>query len=823
MRFVAPSRSTAVSAAVIGLLFGTLSAFVASPASAHVERPSYWPNPKPDCSVSPCAGGKVPTIRTLSSALDTSKPGVTRVVCKTDSMSRVKSAIAKARKYGYNNRPTDHRSFSKSEATSILSINTKLQKLCKYHDIQAAVTASHNNDRVVVMPGVYSEQPSRKKPTVDPACAKYATKSDSGDPGALSHDYQLHCPNDANLIAVIGRAADTGPVPDPPLTNRHGIPKVGKCIRCNVQLEGSGVSADDVIVEAGSYSAGNGGPSAVGHAKHVGIFIDRADGFVLRKVTVRHAKEHDIYAMETDGYVLDRFKAYYAGGYGVLTFVEDHGLVQNCEAAGNGDSGLYPGSGADSTFEDRYKPFYPESRYSQVFRRCDSHHNTGGFSGTNSHGTLVTENNFYDNALGYTTDVFTAPGHPGFPQHGNVIEKNNFYSNNFNPFEEDSDVEPFIAAPVGTGLWLAGGNSNIVRNNRFYDNWRRGTMLFAVPDATVCGPPPVGSSTPVPGCNIAGVSTSYDNKQYDNTMGVDKAGKYKPNGVDFWWDAFPLNTGNCWWGNKAYSGKKVTTSPEKTPLIGDLLGQKDGFPDCNDGKNSGGALLNLGNLGALNEVELVACLAGFTVAGYPAGDPNTCTWTVTPAKPSGSTSSSVSARSVASASQTEAAPTPSASPTEEVLAASEQQKEQAAAFAEICAQGLAPRLCKPYSKVLGAPEFALPSDEAKAAAKTASKAADDAEEIADAKPAAATREPLSDFTCSWWRQADDSDRLGMVQRISAFATGRVDGTKAVGYGAGLSDERAIALFNDRCSMFQAGPFALYKIYGAAAPFAAMAQ
>ena len=73
-----------------------------------------------------------------------------------------------------------------------------------------------------------------------------------------------------------------------------------------------------------------------------------------------------------------------------------------------------------------------------MIRNCDSHHNTGGFSGTDSHGTLVDHNNFYDNALGFTTDVFTAPGHPGFPQHGNLIEDNNFYSNNFNPYQPGS-------------------------------------------------------------------------------------------------------------------------------------------------------------------------------------------------------------------------------------------------------------------------------------------------------------------------------------------------------------------------------------------------
>ena len=393
-------------------------------AEAHVERPSYWPDPKPDCSISPCAGGEVPDAKTLASALDEGAVGDTRVVCKADSLERVQESIDKARTDGYFIRPTDHRDFTEAEATELLEINEGLFELCDYDEIQPAVNDSGNNDRVVVMPGLYEEPTARSQPTFDPACDQYEIPAESGDPGALSHDYQVHCPNDANLVAVIGRGLDTGPVPAPK-DNRHGIPNPGPCIRCNFQLEGSGVSADDVIVEAGDASAGNGGPSAAGHKKDVGIFVDRADGFVLRGLTVRHAREHDIYVLETDGYLLDRFKTFYAGAYGVLTFVEDHGIMQNCEAAGNGDAGLYPGSGADS-LTNRYKPFYPTPRFSQVVRWCDAHHNTGGFSGTDSHATQVTENNFYDNALGYTTDVFTAPGHPGFPQHGNVVENNNF-------------------------------------------------------------------------------------------------------------------------------------------------------------------------------------------------------------------------------------------------------------------------------------------------------------------------------------------------------------------------------------------------------------
>jgi hypothetical protein len=532
-------------------------------------------------------------------------------------MTRLSASIAQARKDGYDIRPTDHRTFSPADAAQLESVNRTLFDLCTYHDIQPAVTASHNNDRVVIMPGVYTEPESRRQATNDPRCAKdRITGNKGGDiTGAVSYPYQVHCPNDQNLIAVIGRSIGSKQDPHPPRVDRHGIPNLGKCIRCNLQIEGSGVSADDVVIEAGDPAAGNGGPSAAGHAKDVGVRIDRADGSVLRNVTVRHAKEHDIYVLESNGYLLDTFKALYAGEYGVLTFVEDHGLIQNCEAAGSGDSGLYPGAGA-KTSAGRNSGFYPAFRYSQEMRFCDSHHNTGGYSGTDGSANYVHHNNFYDNALGFTTDVFTAPGHPGFPQQGDLIEYNNFYANNFNPYVKGSDVTPSIAAPVGTGLWIAGGNDNVVRYNHFYDNWRRGVMLFAVPDATVCGPV-IGSKIPVDGCDMTKFSTSYNDHFYGNVMGLSPSNAVVPNGTDFWWDAFPTNAGNCWWSNLAAPGRSITSSP-------------GWLPNCAGGANPA-ASLGLGDL--VNELELMACLAGFQLSGYPAGNRTLCTWTATPSKP----------------------------------------------------------------------------------------------------------------------------------------------------------------------------------------------
>src|SRR5712692_6216118 len=70
-------------------------------ASAHIERASYWPDPAADCSVNPCAGGQVPTVRSLASAVTTAGPGVTRVVCQPDSITRRRTTHANAKKIGY--------------------------------------------------------------------------------------------------------------------------------------------------------------------------------------------------------------------------------------------------------------------------------------------------------------------------------------------------------------------------------------------------------------------------------------------------------------------------------------------------------------------------------------------------------------------------------------------------------------------------------------------------------------------------------------------------------------------------------------------------
>jgi hypothetical protein len=549
-------------------LAGAILAALVVPAVAfaHIERASYWPDPAPDTSVTPPAGGEVPKARSLGSALKKKPVGKTRVVCqgKKKSFKRAKKSIKKARKKGYDVRPHDHRSLSKKRAKKLKKINKKLKKKCKFSEIQPAVDASGNNDRVVVMPGIYTEPTARSKPTDDPACDKYEITNDKEQAGAVSYAYQFNCQNDQNLVAVLGRSLGTGSDPQPPLNDRHGIPNLGDCIRCNLQLEGSGPSSDDVVVEGGDPANGDGGPE--GGAKDVGIRVDRADGFVLRNMNIRHVNEHGIYAIETDGYLLDKFKTFYATEYGVLTFVGDHGLMQNCEAVGSGDSGLYPGAGAeggDQTIESK-------RRYTQQVSHCDSHHNALGYSGTSGNSVKV--------------------------------DHNNFYSNNFNPYLPGSDVEPTVPVPVGVGMWIAGGNHNIIRDNHFYDNWRRGAMLFQVPNfiVTGCGEPSV------PGCKLTDISTSHNNEYRDNIMGVTPNGDRQPNGTDFWWDDTATSKGNCWVDNTGSNGKEsgVTSDPTSLPK------------GCGTSSGSG---LSPDNFG-----ELIDCI-DITAPG--------CTWDETPPKP----------------------------------------------------------------------------------------------------------------------------------------------------------------------------------------------
>jgi hypothetical protein len=616
-------------------------------AFAHLERPSYWPDPAPDTSVRPAAGGGVPDARSLRSAVTGRGPGEVRVVCQgkkgRTSLKLAQASIASARSYGFRLRPSQPRTkLSREDAARLLDINRDLAKDCRYDSVQKAVHASGNNDRVVIMPGHYTEPDSRAKPENDPRCNPSLLQQDASGDNTPSYEYQVTCPNDQNLVHVAGRAVVGEPLATP-RDDRQGIPEqeLGRCIRCNLQIEGSGAKPEDVLLDAGLDYEGT-GPEARpnDHAKHVVLRVDRADGFVGRNFLMRGGREHGFYTEETDGTLLDKVKFFWNADYGHLSFTSDHQLVKNCDGMGAGDAAIYPGAAPETG--SQATSFYPDApRYNTTITKCDMRNSALGYSGSMGNAVRITDNHIYGNTTGIASDTLSSAGHPGFPADSAKIDHNYIYSNNFNTYAEDSPVKPLVGVPIGVGVVYAGMNDARVHDNWFFDNWRNATMLFAVPDALTSYGGPEGSVYAGVSCLGApenGLSTSCGNRYFANKMGEappgfefpaaldryaiphgDAGDSSLPNGHDFWWDEFLSNRWNCWYDN--------TSSDGSVPGVdASGIGAPPNFlPDCAGGAHPD---LSVGNGDVVKEAYLVDCSDG------PGGMTGiACDWWTPPAEP----------------------------------------------------------------------------------------------------------------------------------------------------------------------------------------------
>ena len=558
-------------------------------ASAHLERPSYWPDPAPDTEVKPAAGGAVPEARSLNSAVSGKGPGDVRVVCQNSSLELARASIRSARRNGFRLRPSQPKKrISAKRAKDLLAANRKFDQRCAFDNVQDAVNASGNNDRVVVMPGRYTEPESRRAPTNDPRCKPSLLQRASTGALTPSFEYQATCQNDQNLIYVQGRAIKGDPLASP-RGDRHGIPQqeLGACIRCNLQIEGSGAQPEDVLLDAGDDYENPLDPDAKpgSYTKHVVMRTDRSDGFVGRNFLVRGALEHGFYTEETDGILLDKVKFFWAADYGHLSFTTDNNVIKNCDGYGSGDAVVYPGA-SPQTGDFRDESVNPDQRINTVVKNCDLHGSALAYSGSMGNSVRITKNNIYGNTNGISSDSLSSAGHPGFPADGMKIDRNKIYSNNLNLYTADPPVDPLVPMPIGTGIVWPGMNDGTVEKNWIFDNWRHGTVLAAVPDQ-VAGEPEGNVDREIHCAQNLLASTSCGNQYIDNRMGqvppgfkrhpaLSKFGNRSaigtsqtlPNGVDFWWDEFPGNTGNCWRGNTGADG---TASSITGPGVGDPL------------------------------------------------------------------------------------------------------------------------------------------------------------------------------------------------------------------------------------------------------------
>jgi hypothetical protein len=534
----------------VGVVGAALAVWAVVPAAAfaHQERPTQFPDP---------SRGHVPAYRTSGPFL---------VVCKPSSTDRIERLPD-----GPLKRENEH-----------------LLAECRFSDIQAAVTAASSGTRILVLPGIYEEQPSRRAPYPDPGCSHFEVLPAVGPGMVPGYAYQRRCPNAQNLIAIVGDADDDGVCDD----------------KCNLQIEGTGATPSEVVIR--------------GDRRKLNIIrADRADGIFLRNFTVEYSDFNNIYVVETNGFHLDPIVSRWSREYGYLSFTSDHGLYENLVAYGAGDAGVYPGSGPEGHC----------TRYGIEIRNVDSYDNTFGLSGNSGNGLWVHDDRFHDNATGVLVGSL-GPGHPGQPQDCSKFEHNRIYSNNLDVYAADrrtncrqlfaerdpTRICPAAPAPVGSGLMILGGNRNLVRANWVYDNWRNGVRLGWAPVQEGNAP---GSADGLQSIlrlvlrnipEIARRQTSHANRFLDNQMGVRPDGSRAPNGLDFQWDGEGRR--NCWSGNQSTNGLAVTSNTR--------------LPAC-PGRSYSPAPT------ARTIAQLVACSSWrATTNPHPRG----CSWFAQPAKPS---------------------------------------------------------------------------------------------------------------------------------------------------------------------------------------------
>ncbi|HEY3007079.1 MAG TPA: right-handed parallel beta-helix repeat-containing protein [Micromonosporaceae bacterium] len=438
-------------------------------ASAHDERPPVYPD----------GSGHVPAYR---------PDGPTLLVCKTD------AADFATRVAGF--------------AADLKARNLALFDQCQrggYHNLQEAVNnVQQPGMNILVLPGVYREEPSLASPSGN--CASLpAPMSRNGLYQVLSWEDQVACPNNQNLVAVLNKK--------------------------DLQIEGTGAAASDVIVDA-QYERLN------------AIRADRSNGFYIRNMTVQRTTFNAMYIMETDGFVIDNVVGRWNDEYGFLTFADDHGLYTDCEGYGNGDSGIYPGAASDINHNQGHRV----DRYAIEIRRCYSHDNLLGYSGTAGDSVWAHDNVFTHNSAGVATDS-AFPNHPGMPQNHAKFERNVIGDNNEDyygyvrdgtcakPYAqrgyEHGVVCPSVGLPAGTGVLNPGGNYNIWRDNWIYGHRYAGFVTSWVPGF-------------VRGDNgfAQQFDTSNHNRYLANKLGVSPDGRSFPNRMDFWWDG--QGRGSCW-------------------------------------------------------------------------------------------------------------------------------------------------------------------------------------------------------------------------------------------------------------------------------------
>ena len=195
-----------------------------------------------------------------------------------------------------------------------------------------------------------------------------------------------------------------------------------------------------------------------------GIRIVNSENVTLEGFTVEDASGDNIKVMDTKGITFRKVKVAWTGpidksngAYGFYPVLCKNVLIEECEAMGASDAGIYVGQ-SDSV----------------IIRNNKAYQNVAGIESENSRWVQVYENEAFDNTGGVL--VFDLPGLTQFGRDIEVFD-NRVYENNRDNFAPDGNI--VAAVPPGTGVMILATENVHVHNNQITQNKTVGAAIIS--------------------------------------------------------------------------------------------------------------------------------------------------------------------------------------------------------------------------------------------------------------------------------------------------------------------------------------------------------
>ncbi len=196
-----------------------------------------------------------------------------------------------------------------------------------------------------------------------------------------------------------------------------------------------------------------------------GIRVSDGSDIVLEAFTVQDAKGDAIKTMHVKGITFRNVKTEWTGtpgpengGYGLYPVQCQGVLIDQCEAIGASDAGIYVGQSKDI-----------------VVKKSKAYHNVAGIEIENSLNAEVFENEASENTGGIL--VFDLPDL--FQKKGGQVKvyNNNIHDNNYINFAPQGNI--VASVPSGTGIMILATKGIEIYQNKIINNQSAGTLIIS--------------------------------------------------------------------------------------------------------------------------------------------------------------------------------------------------------------------------------------------------------------------------------------------------------------------------------------------------------